>query len=596
MQTTANDTQSVKGGEFIIKDSTTRDIFITNEFAQEHRLMADSVKEFIKHKVEPVADVLENKKDPELLVKLLEQAGEMGFLGLGVPEEYGGYEVPFSATLLMVEEISKRPEFCLTIGVQTSIGIAPILLYGNRAQKVKYLPKLVTGEWKCCYCLTESDAGSDANSGKTKAIYVPAENTYLINGHKMWITNAGIANIFIVFAKIKKDKNLSAFIVEKDFGGLSLGKEEAKMGIRASSTRQVFLNDVKVPAENMLGERGQGFKIALNVLNTGRIKLGAGAIGLGERALSTSIKYANERKQFGTTISSFGAIKHKIAQMASKLYALEAAVYRTGRDIDKKYDELIAQGMHKEEAKTACVAEFGIECAINKVFGSEVQDFIIDEGVQIYGGMGFSEDAPMARMYRDSRISRIFEGTNEINRMLIVDMLLKKAMNGQLDLMAAAMEVQQEMMSIPDFSNNQQDALFAVAAKVLKQLKKATLMVAGAGVQKLMMKIKDEQEVLMNVADMLINVYVFESTLLKTQKMAEISGDENSIESTMMQVCMYEAVKNIRDAGEEALFAFAEGDELKIMLMALKRFTKVEPINLKELRREIADHYIDKVN
>ena len=596
MQTTANDTQSVKGGEFIIKDSTTRDIFITNEFAEEHRLMADSVKEFIKHKVEPVADVLENKKDPELLVKLLEQAGEMGFLGLGVPEEYGGYEVPFSATLLMVEEISKRPEFCLTIGVQTSIGIAPILLYGSQAQKVKYLPKLVTGEWKCCYCLTESDAGSDANSGKTKAIYVPAENTYLINGQKMWITNAGIANIFIVFAKIEEDKYLSAFIVEKDFGGLSLGKEEAKMGIRASSTRQVFLNDVKVPAENMLGERGQGFKIALNVLNTGRIKLAIGAVGLGKRALATSIKYANERKQFGTSISSFGAIKHKIAQMASKLYALEAAAYRTANDIDKKYDELVARGMPKEEAKSACVAEFGIECAINKVFGSEVQDFIIDEGVQIYGGMGFSEEAPMARMYRDSRISRIFEGTNEINRMLIVDMLLKKAMNGQLDLMAAAMEVQQEMMSIPDFSNNQQDALFAVAAKVLKQLKKATLMVAGAGVQKLMMKIKDEQEVLMNVADMLINVYVFESTLLKTQKMAEISGDENSIESTMMQVCMYEAVKNIRDAGEEALFAFAEGEELKIMLMALKRFTKVEPINLKELRREIADHYIDKVN
>lgn len=596
MQTTVNDIQSVKGGEFIIKDSTTRDIFITNEFAEEHRLMAESVREFIKHHVEPVADVLEHKKDPELPVKLLEQAGEMGFLGVGVPEEYGGYEVPFSATLLMVEEASKRPEFSLTIGVQTSIGIAPILLYGNKVQKDKYLPKLVTGEWKCCYCLTEPDAGSDANSGKTRATYLPAENAYLINGQKMWITNAGIANIFIVFAKIEEDKNLSAFIIEKKFGGLSLGNEEEKMGIRASSTRQVFLNDVKVPAQNMLGERGQGFKIALNVLNTGRIKLAIGAVGIGKRALTTSIKYAKERKQFGTSISSFGAIKHKIAQMASKLYVLEAAAYRTGNDIDRKYEELVTQGMLKEEAKSACVAEFGIECAINKVFGSEVQDFIVDEGVQIYGGMGFSEDGPMARMYRDSRISRIFEGTNEINRMLIVDMLLKKTMNGQLNLMAAAMEVQQELMNTPDFANNGHDDLFVGAAKVLKRLKKASLMVAGAGVQKLMMKIKDEQEVLMNVADMLINVYVFESALLKTQKMTETSGGGKSIETAMMQVCMYEAVKNIRDAGEEALYAFAEGDELKMMLVGLKRFTKIEPINLKELRREIADHYIDKVN
>jgi len=595
MQTITNNIQYVKGGEFILKDSTTQDMFITSEFSQEHHLMAESVREFIKQYVEPVADILENKQDPELPVKLLEQAGEMGFLGLGVPEEYGGYEVPFGATLLMAEEVTKRPEFSLTIGVQTSIGIAPILLYGNSSQKNRYLPKLVTGEWKCCYCLTEPDAGSDANSAKTKAIYLETENAYLVNGQKMWITNAGIANIFIVFAKVEEDKNLSAFIIEKDFGGLSLGNEEDKMGIRASSTRQVFLNDVKVPAENMLGERGQGFKIALNVLNTGRIKLGAGALGLGKRALATSIKYANERKQFGASISSFGAIKHKIAKMASKLYALEAAVYRTGNDIDKKYEELVAQGMPTEEAKSACISEFGIECAINKVFGSEVQGFVVDEGVQIFGGMGFSEDAPMARMYRDSRISRIFEGTNEINRMLIVDMLLKKAMNGQLDLMGAAMKVQQELMSIPDFSHNGEDDLFANAEQVLKQLKKATLMVAGAGAQKLMMKIRDEQEVLMNVADMLINVYVFESTFLKTQKIAEITGDINPIESAMMQVCMHETVKNIRDVGEEALFAFVQGEELKMMLMALKRFTKVEPVNLKELRREIADHYIEKV-
>jgi alkylation response protein AidB-like acyl-CoA dehydrogenase len=593
---TANTIHTVKGGEFIIKDSTPNDTFIRNEFDEEHRLMEESVKQFVKHNIEPVADILESKKDPELPLKLLEQAGEMGFLGLGVSEEYGGYEVPFSATLLMVEEVSRYPEFSLTIGVQTGIGMAPIQLYGNKEQKNKYLPKLVTGEWKCCYCLTEPDAGSDANSGKTRATHLPAENAYLINGQKMWITNAGIANIFIVFAKIEEDKNLSAFIVEKSFGGLTLGNEEDKLGIRASSTRQVFLNDVKVPAGNILGERGHGFKIALNVLNIGRIKLAIGAVGLGKRVLETSVKYANERKQFGASLSSFGAIKHKIAKMASRLYALEAAAYRTGNDIDKKYDELVANGMPKEEAKSVSVAEFGIECAINKVFGSEVQDFTVDEGVQIYGGMGFSEDGPMARMYRDSRISRIFEGTNEINRMLIVDLLLKKAMNGELDLMAAAMAVQQELLSIPDFSVNGEQDLFADTTKVLKQLKKATLMVAGSAAQKLMAKIKDEQEVLMNVADMLINVYVLESTLLKTQKQAQISGVENAIENAMLQVCLHESVKNVRDAGEEALFAFVKGEELKMMLMALKRFVKVAPVNLKELRREIADHYIETIN
>lgn len=594
MQETVEKVSALNGGEFIIKNSSPQEVFVSGDFSEEDMFMAKSAREFVKKNIEPVADILENKEDPELPVKLLEDAGSLGFLGLGVPEQYGGFDVPFNVTLLIAEEFARRPEFSLTIGVQTSIGIAPILLYGNETQKQKYLPNLVKGDSKCCYCLTEPDAGSDANSGKTKATYLKEEDIYLINGQKMWITNAGIADVFIVFAKVEDDKNLSAFIVEKSFGGLSLGNEEQKMGIKASSTRQVFLNDVKVPAENMLGDREQGLKIALNVLNTGRIKLGVGALAVGKRALNESIRYANERKQFGVNIGSFGAIKHKIAQMATKLYALEASVYRTGNDIDRKYNELVNEGMLPEKAKAECVAEFGIECAINKVFGSEVQAFAVDEGVQIFGGMGFSEDSPMARMYRDSRISRIFEGTNEINRMLIVDMLLKKAMSGKLDLMSAAMSVQQELMSVPGFSVDESTESFSVEIKVLKQLKKATLAIAGAAAQKLMAKMKDEQEVLMHIADMLIYVYVFESVLLKTKRVQDVSGGIDDVQNTMVRVFMSETTRQIRDSGEEAIWAFAEGDEAKMLLMALKRFTKTEPVNLKQSRRLIAEYFIQE--
>jgi len=490
--------------------------------------------------------------------------------------------------------MAKTTEFSPAIGVQTSIGIAPILLYGNEKQKAQYIPDMISGKSKGCYCLTEPDAGSDANSGKTKAIYNESEKAYYLTGQKMWITNAGIADVFTVFAKIEDDQNLSAFIVEKGYEGLTLGEEEDKMGIRASSTRQVFLNDVKVPEENLLGKRGDGFKMALNVLSTGRIKLGIGGLGVSKKAIDYAVTYAKDRKQFGQSISSFGAIQQKLAKMVVKTYALQAAAYRTGELIDQKEEEYLKSGMELEEAKPKAVTAYGIECAIIKVFGTEAQDFAVDEGLQIYGGMGFSEEAPMARLYRDSRISRIFEGTNEINRMLIVDMLLKKAMNGELDLMNAATAVQNELTNIPSLTPNESTDTIEKATEVLANLKKITLIIAGSAAQKLMMKLKDEQEILMNVADMLIQIYMLESVIVKTKRIQDTLGEEASAaQLDICQLFMLDAVKDIKNSAEEALWSFSEGDELKMMQMALKRFTKVEAFNVKDVRRRVAQKLIE---
>lgn len=590
MHTDQEATQIQAGGAFLINPAP-GDIFITSDFSEEENMIVSTVKDFIEREVKPIADELEHQKDTTRSVTLLERSGELGLLGLGVSEKFGGFPASFNTTLRMVEEMGHASEFAPTFGVQTSIGIAPIMFYGSDAQKLQYLPKLVSGEWKCCYCLTEPDAGSDANSGKSRATPVKGDNAYLLTGQKMWITNAGIANIFIVFAKVEDDKDLSAFIVEKDFGGITLGEEEQKMGIKASSTRQVFFNEVRVPAENMLGERGEGFKIALNVLNTGRIKLGAGALGMSKKSLNLALDYASNRKQFGTAISNFGAVQHKLAQMAVKIYALESAVYRTGHLIDEKAGALESDGLEAEKAKPLAVSAYGIECAIIKIFGSETQDFAVDEGVQIFGGMGYSEEAPMARLYRDSRISRIFEGTNEINRMLIVDMLLKKAMKGELDLMKAASSVQNELTGIPDFAKPGPEDKLEAAFSVLENLKKTTLLIAGAAAQKLMMQLKDEQEILMNVADMLIQVYVLESVLVKTRRTGEAVSDDQKDLSLLF---LYESVEKIRQAGQEALYAFAKDDELKMLLIALKRFTKLEPMNLKDARRRIAKAMLEE--
>ena len=582
-QTTAQRT----GGDFLIYRAKENRSF--NEvLSEEEQMILGSVKEFVQRDVQPLAEEMEHQKEHSRSVTLLEKAGDLGLLGLGISEEYGGIPVSFTTSLRVVEEVGRVSEFSPTFGVQTSIGIAPILFYGSPAQKQRYLPKLVSGEWKSCYCLTEPDAGSDANAGKTRATPVENGAAFLLNGQKMWITNSGFAEIFLVFAKVEDDKNLSAFIVEKEFGGISLGEEERKMGIKGSSTRQVFFNDVRLPAENMLGKREEGFKIALNVLNTGRIKLGAAAIGTSKRAFDLAVEYANNRKQFGSAIAHFGAIQHKLAQMAVRIFALEAATYHTGYLIDEKIGFLKAEGLSEEKAEITAVSAYGIECAIVKVFGSECLGLVVDEGVQIFGGMGFSEDAPMARLYRNARITRIYEGTNEINRMLIVDMLLKKAMNGELELIQAAEKIRQEVSSLLNENMREQETP-GTAFEALENLKKVTLLIAGAAAQRLGKKLKEEQEVLMHISNMIIQTYVLESVLVKTGK------QETGVEETattplhdINRVFLYESVEKIRQAGQEAILGFAEGKERSLLLMGLNRFTQPCRINLKEARRRIA--------
>ncbi|MFA0961823.1 acyl-CoA dehydrogenase family protein [Roseivirga sp. BDSF3-8] len=587
--------QSVKGGEFLIKETAAQSVFIPEDWSEEQKMIAQTCKDFLEQEVYPRLEEIDSMKNPELMPQLMDKSGELGLLGTSVPEQYGGFGMDFNTSMLVAEVIGAGHSFAVAFSAHTGIGTLPILYYGNDEQKAKYLPKLATGEWKAAYCLTEPDSGSDANSGKTKAMPTDDGKHYVINGQKMWITNGGFADVYIVFAKVEDDKNLSAFIVEKDFGGITMNEEEKKMGIKGSSTRQIFFNDCKVPAENMLSERGNGFKIAVNILNIGRIKLAASAIGASKAVLDHAVNYSNERKQFGTSISNFGAIKHKIAEMASRTYASESAAYRAGQNIDDAYDALIAEGMDEAQAKLKSVEEFAIECAIMKVHSSEVLDYVVDEGVQIYGGMGFSADAPMDRAYRDARINRIFEGTNEINRMLTIDMVLRRAMKGHLDLMGPAMAVQKELTSVPDFSSSDDDTLFAKEKKLLNNLKKAGLMVAGAAVQKFMDKLKDEQEILMNLADMLIMGYTAESALLRTEKLAERLGEEAvSVQVDMVRIYLNRAIDQAASAGREAINAFASGDEQRLMLLGLKRFTKQDPVNLKELRRKVADFVIEK--
>lgn len=587
--------QAIKGGEFLIRETSAQEIFIPEEWNEEQKMIAQTCRDFLQQEVDPQLDAIDSMKDPKLMPAILDKAGELGLLGTSIPQEYGGFGMDFNTTMLVSEIIGGGHSVAVALSAHTGIGTLPILYYGNDAQKKKYLPKLASGEMKAAYCLTEPDSGSDANSGKTKAVLTPDGKHYVINGQKMWITNGGFADLFIVFAKIDNDKNLSAFIVEKSFGGITMNEEEKKMGIKGSSTRQIFFNDCKVPVENMLSERENGFKIAVNILNVGRIKLGAAAIGGSKRTISKAVQYANERKQFGTSISNFGAIKHKIAEMVTRVFASESACYRAGQNIDDAYAALVASGTDASKARLKSLEDFAIECAIMKVHGSEVLDFVVDEGVQIYGGMGFSAEGPMDRAYRDSRINRIFEGTNEINRMLTIDMLMKRAMKGTLDLMTPAMVVQKELLAIPDFGSSEDEGLFVKEKKALANLKKAGLMVAGAAVQKFMMKLSDEQEVLMNLADMLIEGYVAESTLLRVEKLIALRGEKDTaVQKEIAIIYLHHAIEKAASAGRQAITAFAEGDELRLMLMGLKRFTKIDPYNLKEARRRVADYVISK--
>ena len=582
----------LRGGQFLVKETACEDVFTLEDLSEEQKMMRDSTKEFVDKELWAHWERFE-KKDYAFTEETMRKAGEMGLLGVAVPEQYGGLGMGFVSTMLVCDYISGATgSFSTAFGAHTGIGTMPITLYGSEAQKQKYVPRLASGEWFGAYCLTEPGAGSDANSGKTKAVLSEDGSHYLISGQKMWISNAGFCNMFIVFARIEDDKNITGFIVENDASnGISMGDEEKKLGIHSSSTRQVFFTDTKVPVENMLSERGNGFKIAMNALNVGRIKLAAACLDAQRRIIKEAVNYANERVQFKTPIVNFGAIKTKIAAMATNTYADESASYRAAKNIEDRITLREAAGNTHQEAELKGVEEYAIECSILKVAVSEHVQACSDEGIQIFGGMGFSADTPMESAWRDARISRIYEGTNEINRMLAVGMLVKKAMKGHVDLLGPATAVGEELMGIPSFDTPDYSALFAEEKDIIKRLKKVFLMVAGSAVQKFGPDLESHQQLLMAAADILIQVYMAESTLLRTEKNAKRFGeDAQKTQIAMTQLYLYRAVEIVQSRGKEAIISFAEGDEQRMMLMGLKRFTKYTNYpNIVALTNLIAD-------
>lgn len=586
-----------RGGQFLVKETRSEDIFTPEDFSEEQIMMRDTVKEFVDREIWPNKDRFE-KKDYAFTEESMRKAGELGFLGVAVPEEYGGLGMGFVSTMLVCDYISGATgSFSTAFGAHTGIGTMPITLYGTEEQKKKYVPKLATGEWFGAYCLTEPGAGSDANSGKTKAVLSEDGTHYKITGQKMWISNAGFCSVFIVFARIGDDKNITGFIVENDpANGISMNEEEHKLGIRASSTRQVFFSETKVPVENMLSERGNGFKIAMNALNVGRIKLAAACLDAQRRVTSGAAKYANERIQFNTPISSFGAIRAKLAEMATNCYAGESASYRAAKNIEDRINARVANGETHQDAELKGVEEFAIECSILKVAVSEDVQNCADEGIQIFGGMGFSEDTPMESAWRDARIARIYEGTNEINRMLSVGMLVKKAMKGHVDLLGPAMKVAEELMGIPSFDTPDYSELFAEEKEMIAKLKKAFLMVAGSAVQKYGPELDSHQQLLMAASDILIEIYMAESVVLRTEKLAKSKGADNVKEQiAMAQLYLYKAVDIVTIKGKEGIASFAEGDEQRMMMMGLKRFTKYTNMpNVVGLRETIAAKIISE--
>jgi alkylation response protein AidB-like acyl-CoA dehydrogenase len=584
--------KNLQGGEFLIKEQESKYTYIPEEINEEQAMFRSMTMDFLDREVHPLREKIDKQSEnPDLIPKLMVEAGKLGMLSAALPEEYGGMAVDFNTETFLSEDLGTSQSFSVAVAAHTGIGTLPFLYYGTEDQKKKYLPGLGNGSLKAAYCLTEPDSGSDALSAKTKAVLSGDE--WVLNGGKMWITNGGFADIFTVFAQVDGDK-FTAFIVEKGTPGLTIGKEEVKLGIKGSSTCQVFLENVKVPKENLLGEVGKGHKIAFNVLNIGRFKLCAMVMGACKKSIDIATHYANERVQFGVPISSFGAIQQKIAQMAIYTYATESATYRVSGLIQDKIEALMSEGKSKVEAKLLAAEAYSVECALLKVLGSESLDYVVDEAVQIFGGTGYSEDYPVASMYRDARINRIFEGTNEINRMLSVGQILKKAMKGEIDLMGPAMKIQEELMEIPDFEDADDSVVLYQEHKSVNQAKKAILMLAGAAAKKYMLELEKKQEILMNLADMLIHVFTAESIILRTKKLVDKSTSNSEYQIAMTQCYVNDALEKMYLSGKHLLAEFAEDDMLIMMHMGLKRFTKYPIINTLALKKKIAKKLIEE--
>ena len=583
----------LNGGEFLIRDTEAVDTFIPEDLNEEQLMTRDMVVDFIKNEITPNIEKIE-KQENNIAGTLLEKIGALGLLGTHMPEEYGGMALDTNTNSLICDSLGPAGAFTTTFAAHTGIGMLPILYFGTEEQKQKYLPGLITGELKASYCLTEPSSGSDALAAKTKAELTEDGKHYVLNGQKMWISNAGFADVFIVFAQIDGDK-FTGFIVDKGTEGFTLGAEEKKLGIKGSSTRQIFFENSKVPVENVLGEIGKGHLIAFNVLNTGRFKLCLLSLGGAKASITSGVQYANERIQFKQPISNFGAIQYKIAEMAIRTFATDSAQYRVSNLIQDKVQALKAQGATFAEAKLQAAEEYAIECSILKVAGSETLDYVVDEALQIHGGMGFSEEGTAARNYRDARIARIYEGTNEINRLLTVDMLLKRAMKGKLDIVGPAWAVQKELASMPSF--DQPTGTYAQERKALKEFKKIILMTAGAAAKMQMdgqINLKTEQEILTHIADCIIDTFLAESLLLRVEKLAGMDKKyDQEVYDAMLKTFFFDATARIHKNATDALVSFAEGDLLKAMLMGVKRFTKYPPVNVKALRRKVAKTLIE---